>query len=281
MSGTDEGRLLLQHRVTEGECVATPGRCARVARAPLGSEAGERGGMGLEVRTPCEPLISGALFRDGSLYYGLCHEEPEVGPSTTLYTIRNAISWAGTTELAGCTPLGTAPVDDGVAVLARCGDERVATVLDQMGAETATYRPVERVTGCEDGRPVLRIRRGERESKLTLGASMDHIEALLRRTSRRRARARSGPARRSSSASRRAAISRCAATSVSPAGGSSASIGPTSARAEPEPSTPTATERPPCALCPGARGRRSPRRPGRLGRASRGRRRSRRPCRGA
>lgn len=180
MSGTTEGRLLLQHRVTQGDCVSSAGRCARIQRTSVGGDGpGPRGGIGLEVRTPCDPLISSALFRDGSLYYSLCHEEEEVGPSATIYTIRSALSWAGTTALEGCRPVATAPIDRGVVVVSRCGEDLVATRLDEMGREVDTYRPVERVAECQDGRPVLRVREGNREAKLRLGAAVDHIEGLL------------------------------------------------------------------------------------------------------
>ncbi|MCA9606124.1 MAG: hypothetical protein KC619_11045 [Myxococcales bacterium] len=169
-------RLVAFHRLEEGDCVATEGRCAMFARHGLdGASAGPGTN---EVRHPCEPLVASALHRDGTWYHTVCHVE-DGAPSTTVESVRPAISFAGPTSFEGCVPEAIAPLDEGVLVVTRCGGERVGHQLDETGRVGATFRPLERVAACEDGRPVLRVRQGRREAKLQLGPAIGRIEGLL------------------------------------------------------------------------------------------------------
>ncbi len=169
-------RLVAFHRLEEGDCVADEGRCAMFARRGLD---GASGGPGTnEVRHPCEPLLAAALHQAGTWYHSVCHVL-DGAPSTTVESVRPAISFAGPTLFEGCRPEAIAPLDDGVLVLTRCGDATVGHQLDETGQVRATFRPVERVAACEDGRPVLRVREGRREVKLQLGPAIGRIEGLL------------------------------------------------------------------------------------------------------
>lgn len=172
----DEDRLLVHHRTEEADCVASEGRCAMFARHGLDGATGRPGPS--EVREPCEPLVGGALFRAGTWYDAVCHLEGGA-PSTTIESVRPALSYAGPTTFAGCVPVALAPLDDGVLALGRCGDTLAGHALDEMGRTRASFSPIERVAACEDGRPVLRAREGRREAKLTLGAAIGRIEGLL------------------------------------------------------------------------------------------------------
>ena len=182
VSGSPDGTLVVHHRIPDAACVASPGTCAMFDRYGLGdSEEGARGTEPLEVQTPCEPFVAAALFHDGTWYQSLCHVDPQAGPSTTVYAIRPSLSYAAPTALPGCQPGGISPLDHGVLVRASCGETDVAHHLDEMGRIRATFRPADYHASCTQGRPVLRIRQGNREVKLQLGAAQSRIESLLPR----------------------------------------------------------------------------------------------------
>jgi hypothetical protein len=135
-----------------------------------------RGTEPLEVLHPCDPLVSGALWHDGTGYHAVCHADPE--PSTLVYAIRPAISYAAPIDLPpGCTPLGIAPLDTGVAALTRCAGRTTATHLDPMGRPLARFDPVERSVTCERGRPTITL--GSERARLRLDGARGDLEALL------------------------------------------------------------------------------------------------------
>jgi len=179
VSETDHGQLVVQHRSLDGDCVRTSGRCAMIHWRRLGSdgEAGGRPGP-LEIQAPCQPLIADGLHREGTSYRAYCHEQGH-GPSTMLYTIRNAVSYAEANPQPGCVPLGLSPVDEGVLAVMRCRDELTAIAVDEMGRVRDTYRPAERSVRCHEGRPVLQVAEDDRESKLRLAEATAQLEALL------------------------------------------------------------------------------------------------------
>jgi hypothetical protein len=180
MAGATDGALVLYHRIPEGPCVASSGTCARFTRSGVGTEPAQamRGTEPLEVQHPCEPLVSGATFRDGTWYYAICHRAPT--PRVTTYVIRPAVAYAAAVEgRADCTPLAVAPLDGGVAVLTRCGTDVGALVLDPMGRELARLTAVQRSATCVEGRPLLRLAEAERSFELHLGSAVDHVEGLL------------------------------------------------------------------------------------------------------
>ncbi len=179
MAPTEDGALVLYHRLPEGPCVASAGQCALFTRRAIGSETRiERGTEPLEVLHPCDPLVSGATFRNGTWYYAICHVDPE--PRTTLYAIRPAIAYATTfASPPSCVPLGIAPLDEGVVFVARCAEGTTAWPLDEMGRERARLTSLDREPVCRGGRPLLRIASGAREHVLHLGQASDHLETLL------------------------------------------------------------------------------------------------------
>lgn len=181
----DEGTMVVHHRIGAAPCTVEEGPCARIARHTLGdgdlAEA-VRDTSTEEVPRPCEPLVTGALHRDGSWYYGLCSDDPR--PTTVVFVIDVEPSLATPVEVApGCVPRGFAPLDRGVAALSRCGqgaDAAVAAhVLDDRGQTLARWRDVERRVRCERGQPVLTLASGGDERTLRLGAAIDGIEGLL------------------------------------------------------------------------------------------------------
>lgn len=181
MAAHEDGSLVLYHRIPEGPCVASQGTCARFTRTGIGGDAsrGMRGTEPLEVRHPCDPLVSGALWHDGTWYHAVCHADPE--PSTLVYAIRPAISYAAPIDLpSGCMPLGVAPLDDGVAALTRCAERTTATHLDLMGRPLARFDPVERSVVCAAGRPSITL--GSERARLRLDGSREDLEALLPET---------------------------------------------------------------------------------------------------
>lgn len=178
MSAQDGGALVLYHRIPEGPCMSSAGTCARIARTAIGEGTALERTDPLEVQHPCDPLVSGALWHDGTSYHAVCHADPE--PSTLVYAIRPALQYAVPVDMpAGCTPLGIAPLDVGVAVVTRCGDRLVATHLDAMGRELARFSPVERSVACEEGRPALTIGSGGGGPRLHLEGAREELEALL------------------------------------------------------------------------------------------------------
>jgi hypothetical protein len=177
MAAHEDGSLVLYHRIPEGPCVASQGTCARFTRTGVGGDPsrGMRGTEPLEVQRPCDPLVSGALWHDGTWYHAVCHADRE--PSTLVYAIRPAISYAAPIDLpAGCTPLGIAPLDTGVAAVTRCAGRTSATHLDAMGRPLARFDPAEPSVVCEAGRPSITL--GERAS-LRLDGAREDLEALL------------------------------------------------------------------------------------------------------
>lgn len=180
MTGNDEA-LVLYHRIEEADCVASEGRCARFTRRGLGEGASRvgRGTEPLEVRYPCEPLVAGAAWAEGSWYHGVCHEDGG-RVTTTVYAIRPELAYAAPTPIEGCSPVGMTPLGPaGVAVVTRCGEARHAVRLDEMGRVVQRFAPVERVVSCEDGRPTLELRQGSEQRKLRLGEALDHLEPML------------------------------------------------------------------------------------------------------
>lgn len=158
--------------------MSSAGTCARIARTAIGEGTALERTDPLEVQHPCDPLVSGALWHDGTSYHAVCHADPE--PSTLVYAIRPALQYAVPVDMpAGCTPLGIAPLDVGVAVVTRCGDRLVATHLDAMGRELARFSPVERSVACEEGRPALTIGSGGGGPRLHLEGAREELEALL------------------------------------------------------------------------------------------------------
>ncbi len=180
LAASADGALVLYHRIPAGPCVATEGTCARFTRSGIGTDetAATRGTEPLEVEHPCEPLVSGATFRDGTWYYAICHESPS--PRVTTYVIRPEVAYAAAVESPpGCRPSAVAPLDRGVAILTECGEHTGALVLDSMGRELARLAELERSVRCVDGRPLLRLTEASPRFELHLGGAADHVEGLL------------------------------------------------------------------------------------------------------
>jgi hypothetical protein len=179
MAAADDGTLALYRRTPETRCVGGEGTCAHIARTALGTDGprADRAG-GLEVPAPCEPFVGGAIARGGTWYYALCHDEP--APTATVYALRPSIDYAAALESGeGCVPAGLAPLEGGVAALTRCGASLSAIDLDEMGRERGRFALDPRAVSCRAGRPVLRAGEGDAARELALGASLDHLEALL------------------------------------------------------------------------------------------------------
>ena len=177
LAAHEDGSLVLYHRLPEGPCVASDGTCARFTRTGIGGDpsGGMRGTEPLEVQNPCEPLVSGALWHDGTWYHAVCHADPE--PSTLVYAIRPAISYAAPIDLSsGCRPLGIAPLDTGVAVMTRCAGRTTATQLDAMGRPLARFDPAEPSVACAAGRPSITL---SERARLRLDGAREDLEALL------------------------------------------------------------------------------------------------------
>lgn len=175
----DTGSLVLYHRVPEEPCVASDGRCARIDTVRVSAETAPLpGGLGrLEVRRPCEPLVGQVLFREGTWYQALCHVDG--APRSTINVRRPEISYAAPVAMPeGCRPESLAPLDDGVAVVSRCGSQARIDRLDEMGRVTARWDAPRRTVRCEEGRPALHLE-GDADAKLRLGRATDHLEGLL------------------------------------------------------------------------------------------------------
>jgi hypothetical protein len=174
LASNGEGRMTLFHRLIEAPCVgAETGPCARIRRHGVGGAipATERGMEVLEVRHPCEPLVSGTRWHAGTWYYAICDRD-----HTTLYSIRDELQWASPFEVP-CVPVGIAPLDHGVAATMRCGDgSTTAHVLDAMGGETARLPSPARSVTCAGG--VATVHLGDRHT-LRLAGALDHVETLL------------------------------------------------------------------------------------------------------
>lgn len=180
VTGNDDA-LVLYHRIPEAPCVASEGRCARFTRRGLGPDASRvgRGTEPLEVRYPCEPLVAGATWADGTWYHGVCHEDGgEV--TTTVYVIRPEVSYAAPIPFEGCSPAGLASLgSNGALVLTRCGAELRGARLDEMGRVPERFAPAERAVTCAGGRPTLSVGQDGASTTLTLGEAHDHLEPLL------------------------------------------------------------------------------------------------------
>jgi hypothetical protein len=177
--GTSGDSLMLYHRLPPGPCTASHGTCALFTRHAIGSDTSpaQRGRATDEVAAPCEPLISGAIERNDTWYHLVC--DREAGARTTMFAFRAEVSYAAAVPLIGCSPLGIAPLDSGVAVVASCTDGVQAWQFDEMARELAHFAPLERSVECSDARPVVRIGHGSSQRTLHLGEATDRIDPLL------------------------------------------------------------------------------------------------------
>lgn len=156
IAADDGGLVALYHRIVPAPCVASEGICARYDRFGLGADAARagRGTEPLEIDQPCEPLLGGALWSDGSWFTSVCHVQPQ--PRALVFTIRPAIHYAVATELpAGCRPAGLAPRTGGALALGACPGGAVRVPLDVMGQAGPPIDARAAGARCEDGRPVV------------------------------------------------------------------------------------------------------------------------------
>ena len=175
----DDGAIVASYRIPDAACRASEGHCARFGRSRVdGDEDAARGDEPLEVRSPCDPLLVGALSQGGTHHFGVCHDDG--GPRTTVYAINPAISYAGATDLlASCTPFAMSPVPGGVAVSARCADGIGVARVDGHGRSGPVVRPATLTPRCEGEQPVLEATGDGVTLSVPLRERATHIEGLL------------------------------------------------------------------------------------------------------
>jgi len=179
MASTDDGALLVTHRIPEGPCTGDPTGCARIARDRIDVPGSARGDDPLEVPTACEPFVAGSVRSHGTWYSALCHQE-DGAPNTTVYAIRPSISLAAATEvLPGCTPRSLVPTETGAALIAMCPEGISLAWQDDVGRGLGSIRGATFRTECTAGRPTLVAERETNSLRIALTAPVGRLEGML------------------------------------------------------------------------------------------------------
>ncbi|HEX2677741.1 MAG TPA: hypothetical protein VHM19_13910, partial [Polyangiales bacterium] len=183
MVASPAGPIRVAFRAPEADCVGERGRCARLVTQSLPGSA-MRVADAREMKAPCSRMLVGAYASQGNWYDAFCalEESAEHEPiaTTTVYSLRPEISYAEAMPvLAGCEPLGVAPMGKGVAVLGTCSGVLRAHLVVALQRETI-LEGVTREAKCSEGRPVLRLVAADgTHGSLTLDEPRDRIELLL------------------------------------------------------------------------------------------------------
>lgn len=161
LSTIEDGVLIASHRTTDGPCTSTQGAsCAHVSRTRLASQVeGVRREDAMEVLSPCPSLLAGAIATSGTWFYGVCQASAQ--PTTTVYAIRPAISFAAATPmLESCSAEGMIALEDHALVIGRCATGMQANVMDQTGSITQHAETFTSTVQCVDGRPNITLAGG-------------------------------------------------------------------------------------------------------------------------
>lgn len=179
MASTDDGALLVSHRIPEGRCTSQPVPCARLARDRIDVPGSARGDDPLEVPTACEPFVAGSVRSHGTWYSAICHQEGDA-PNTTVYAIRPSISLAAATEvLPGCSPRSLVPTESGVVLVAGCPEGVSVAWQDDVGRGLGSIRGASFRTECVASRPVLIAELGGDALRIALTAPVGRLEGML------------------------------------------------------------------------------------------------------
>jgi hypothetical protein len=158
LSTIADGVLIASHRTPDAPCASTLGAtCAHVSRTRLSSpsEAARREDA-MEVLSPCDTLLAGAIATGGTWFYGVCQANPQ--PVTTIYAIRPALSFAAATPmLESCTAEGMIALDERALVIGRCGGAMQLNVMDETGSITQHADAFTSAIQCVDGRPNITL----------------------------------------------------------------------------------------------------------------------------
>jgi hypothetical protein len=179
MASTDDGALLVSHRIPEGPCTGDPTGCARLARDRIDVPGSARGDDPLEVPTACEPFVAGSVRSHGTWYSAICHAEDGV-PNTTIYAIRPSISLAAATEvLPGCSPRSIVPTETGAALIGMCPEGISVAWQDDVGRGLGSIRGASFRTECAAGRPTLIAELAGNSLRIPLTAPVGRLEGML------------------------------------------------------------------------------------------------------
>lgn len=154
----EDGEIQTTWRGERAACEAQKGTCSHYIRRSLTRSAvvaTQRGSIAREMPTPCDPLLIGSLWADGSWYEAVCHLSPE--QAAYVFSFRPAISYAEAIEaLPTCNNFALSRAPVGAALWARCADGLAVTYRSHQPELNRQLRGVTKSAVCRDGRPVLR-----------------------------------------------------------------------------------------------------------------------------
>jgi len=155
MAAGEDGELQVTWRGERSPCEAQVGTCSHYNRRSLKRGGpGDSGVITREMLAPCDPLLIGSLWADGSWYEGVCHESPN--PVAFVFSFRPAISYAEANEVfGGCSSFALARSRFGAALWAECSDGMALATRSHVPELGRTIRRVTRSMRCVAGRPVL------------------------------------------------------------------------------------------------------------------------------
>lgn len=177
---TPDATPVVAHRAEPGPCQASEGTCAMVRHTRFdGQELGGRGAP-MEILTPCDPLIVGAVGTRDAFFHGTCHLDAQGAVATTVFALYPAIELASAPDvMPGCTPVAMGPGPEGAIVIARCESGLAATAVDREGRITRGVTSATPRARCQDGRPVIEIAGEGGPLAMTLTDPVSRIEGLL------------------------------------------------------------------------------------------------------
>lgn len=175
----ESGDLQVTWRGERARCEAQNGTCSHYSRRSLspGTPA-DRGVITREMLVPCDPLLLGSLWADGSWYEAVCHRDPD--PVAYVFSFRPEISYAEVNDLfAGCDAFALARAAVGTSLWARCSDGTAIASRSHRPELNRVLRRVTQTVRCVEGRPVLVARSDGGTLEFALSAPVDGIAPWL------------------------------------------------------------------------------------------------------
>ncbi len=179
IASSEDGEISATWRNERAACQAQTGVCSHYARRAihLGDHAA-RPVIAREMVAPCESMLVGSLWADGSWYEAVCHHDPE--PVAYLFSFRPEISYAEATELmAGCSAFALSRAQIGAALWATCPEGLTVAARSHLSTTSPVLRGVTEAVRCEASRPVLAASTVDGVFELPLAAAVDGIGAAL------------------------------------------------------------------------------------------------------
>lgn len=179
LAAGEDGEMHVTWRGERSPCQAQAGTCSHYSRRSLASgNTDDRGVIAREMLVPCDVMLVGSMWADGSWYEGVCHRN--AAEVAYVFSFRPSISYAEANDvLHGCNSFALSRSRVGAALWAECADGTAVAIRSHQPSDNRTLRAVTRSVRCDAGRPVLVARGQGGDVELPLAAPVDGIAAAV------------------------------------------------------------------------------------------------------